>query len=95
MQDAMSALWTEVKASGTERKDSDLSELVYIQCDLGDLLSVKAAAKEFYHVERVRLGSTADEPVKPRIDVLFANAGVYTEGLQQKTAQGFEMNWGV
>lgn len=56
--------------------------LEYVQCDLADLNSVEAAAKEI--TSRVK-----------RLDILFANAGIMATPEGQWTKQGYSLQFGT
>ncbi|KAI0089974.1 NAD(P)-binding protein [Irpex rosettiformis] len=57
-------------------------EALFLSLDLADLNSVKSAAKEFLSKER-------------KLHVLFNNAGVMESPIEQLTAQGFDLQFGV
>ena len=69
---------TEVQAQYPQSK----GELVYLNIDLEDLNSVKAAAQEFLSKESA-------------LDVLFNNAGVLLPPAGSKTKQGWDLQLGV
>ncbi|KAJ3519276.1 hypothetical protein NM688_g9322 [Phlebia brevispora] len=57
-------------------------EARFLQLDLGDLSAVKQSAEEFKSHET-------------RLDILFLNAGVMVPPIDQLTAQGYDMQFGV
>ncbi|GAA6007406.1 uncharacterized protein JCM10292_002396 [Rhodotorula paludigena] len=74
--DAVKQLEQVVEAEGAK------GEAIWLELDLGDLDSVKAAAEEFLSKEE-------------QLDLLFCNAGVMVPPLDQLTKQGYDLQWGT
>ncbi|GJN92687.1 hypothetical protein Rhopal_005722-T1 [Rhodotorula paludigena] len=73
--EAVKQLEQVVEAAGAK------GEAIWLELDLGDLDSVKAAAEEFLRKEE-------------QLDLLFCNAGVMVPPLDQLTKQGYDLQWG-
>ncbi|KII92397.1 hypothetical protein PLICRDRAFT_103635 [Plicaturopsis crispa FD-325 SS-3] len=65
-----------------ELKDATGKEAIFIQLDLADLKSVKAAAHEFLRQET-------------RLNVLYNNGGVMFAPAKETTPDGYDLQWGT
>ena len=70
-----------------ESKVSGSTNLHLVECDLGDLASIRKAAAE--------IGELLDQPGIPPLQVLAANAGVQRWREYATTADGFEVTFGT
>ncbi|KAJ8590565.1 NAD(P)-binding protein [Rhizopogon salebrosus TDB-379] len=70
------------EAAIREFKDSTGKDAIFLQLDLANLKSVKAAAEEFLSKE-------------PRLNVLFNNAGVMKPPVEMLTDDGYDLQFGT
>lgn len=63
---------------------------VSITCDLDSLASVRLAADAFYVQEQRRRGVAKEQVL---VDVVVANAGVFTKDTKERSQDGFEKMW--